>query len=429
MGSGKPRGRLNGIEIKPEVLRQARMRAGLSLAQVAGDGLTRQAVHLIETGKVRPSMNSLRIITTRLAVPMQAALVSSGAPPKPNGAAEELEALIRQRHYAEVVDRGQEILQSSGSQPSIAYVNYHLGHALCLLGRPTDALEQLRTARQMFEAEGNWLLVAQSMELQALALDLAEDSVALIVAEQALETYRAHESGHAEIESRLLERIGTILLGRGDAVGARAYYEQALEAAGNVRDLGRLARIYHGLSFCYLRSGDHSRAIDLVHKAETLYEAEQRISGAPPNLDLPRVENDLGMLLMAQGDLQRAEQRFLSALQRLSKLGAERLKSHLLLSLGELRYRQNRYHEGLVVVEEAVALARRLNETRALATGYKQLGELHAAQGDYDLAVGDFQRSLAILQDAGLEERRAECVRTYERVLGRRREADAATGA
>src|SRR5215470_14806692 len=72
--SRRARGRLSGVDINPEVLRQARVAAGLSLAQVGGTELTRQAVHLIETGKVRPSMRSLRVLASRLGVPVASLL-------------------------------------------------------------------------------------------------------------------------------------------------------------------------------------------------------------------------------------------------------------------------------------------------------------------------------------------------------------------
>jgi tetratricopeptide (TPR) repeat protein len=429
VGSGRPRGRLNGVDVKAEVLRHARRRAGLSLAQVAGSELTRQAVHLIETGKVRPSMNSLRVITSRLAVPMHSVLVEADAAIRQDEPVEELEALVREQYYDRALERGAEILQSALSPSVVASVHHYLGHALYRLGHPWKAMDRLTLALDLFNSGGASSSVVKTMELQARALHLAEDERALAVAEEALERCLALDPPEPRTKSALLELIGAILAARGDHVGARSRYDEALEAAGSVRDLAQMARIYHNLGFCYLRVGDLGRAIDLVLKAETLYEAEQRISGAPPNLDLPRVENDLGMLLMEQGDLVRAGQRIESALQRLSDLGVYRLRSHFLLSLAEVRHHQGRLADGVLLVEDAIGLARRLNETRALATGYKQLGELHAAQEEPDLAVRDFQRALAIMEEAGWDERRDDCLRAYERALGRRYQADAAAGA
>ena len=429
MGSGRPRGRLNGVDVKAEVLRHARRRAGLSLAQVAGSEITRQAVHLIETGKVRPSMNSLRVITSRLAVPIDAVLAQPMAYPKTDGHVEELEALVREHHYDRALERGGEILQRTDSPSVVALVNHYLGHALIRLARPVEALNRLELAQDLFESIGNSGLVVETMLLRARALHLAEDTQGFEVAVQALERCRTLDPRRPEIESQILERMGTILANRGDFDGARVRYDEALQSAGAVRDLAQLARIYHGLGFCYLKVGDMGRAIDLVLKAETLYEAQLRISDAPPNTDLPRVENDLGLLLMEQGDLRRAEQRLQSALQRFSELGVQHLRTNVLLSLGELRYRQGRYDDGLELVEEAVGLARRLNKTRDLALGYKQLGELRAAQSDLEQAVLDFQRALIILEEAGLEEHRAECMRAYERLLAQSRQAGAAAGA
>lgn len=428
MASGRPRGRLNGVDVKPEVLRHARERAGLSLAQVAGGELTRQAVHLIETGKVRPSMNSLRVITSRLAVPMHSVLVQAEGTGQPDGPIQELERLVQGHQYDRALERGGEILKRTESPPVVALVHHHVGHALIRLGRPLEALYRLRLARELFESIGDSWLVVETMALQARALHLAEDPLALDVALLALDRCRVLDPRRPQTESQLLERLGTILAGRGDFVGARARYDEALQAAGTIRDLAQVARIYHGLGFCYLKVGDLGRAIDLVLKAETLYEAEQRISEAPPNLNLPRVENDLGILLMEQGDLGRAEERFQSALRKFTELGVGRLRSNVLLSLGALRYRQSRYDEGLELVEEAVGLSQQFNETRTLAEGYKHLGELRAAQGDLDQAIADFQQALAILEEAGLEEHRADCLRAYERAIAQNRGAAATAG-
>lgn len=429
VGSGRPRGRLNGVDVKPEVLRHARRRSGLSLAQVAGSELTRQAVHLIETGKVRPSMNSLRVITSRLAVPLHSVLVQPGAAYKRDGHVGELEQLVQGMHYDRALEHGGEILKRADSPPVVALVHHYVGHTLIYLGRPLEALKRLKLARELFESIGDGGFVVETMELQAKALHMAEDTEALEVAVQALELCRTLDPAKPETESRILERLGTILVGRGDFVGARTRYEAALGAAGAVRDLAQMARIYHGLGLCYLKVGDLARAVDLVLKAETLYEAQQRISEAPPSIDLPKVENDLGHLLMEQGDLGRAEQRLQSALRSFTELGVERFRSYVLLSLGELRYRQGRYDEGLELAEEAVVLAQRFNERRTLAAGCKQLGELRAARGDLDQAVRDFKRALTILEEAGLEERRAACLKAYERALAKRYRADAADSA
>src|SRR5215471_15817537 len=113
MRTRRARGRLAGVDINPEALRQARVAAGLSLAQVGGLELTRQAVHLIETGKVRPSMRSLRVLAHRLHVPVASLLASNGGGGGPfdESSVADLDRLCRRHEYQEVVVRGREILE------------------------------------------------------------------------------------------------------------------------------------------------------------------------------------------------------------------------------------------------------------------------------------------------------------------------------
>src|SRR5207244_5452557 len=112
--SRRPRGRLSGVEIDPTVVRQARLAAGMSLAEVAGSELTRQAVHLIETGKARPSMRSLRILSERLGMPASSFLARpENGPANPEVA--ELDHLCQRQEYHAVVERARQILQRCGS--------------------------------------------------------------------------------------------------------------------------------------------------------------------------------------------------------------------------------------------------------------------------------------------------------------------------
>ncbi len=263
----------SGVDIKPEALRQARTRARLSLSQVAGNELSRQTVHLIEIGKNRPSMRSLRVITERLAIPIREVLVGPPESTWDERAVNELEALIRSYHYDQALEQGGEFLHQVQEPPARALVHLHLGRALCRLRRPTEALEQLNLAEELFVSLGNQERVAEATELQALALHVAEQPQALSVAEQALDRYRALPQHSPEVESRLLERLGTILTGRGDFLSARAQYEEALERASGVRGVNisarelRQARARAQLSLAQVGGNELTR--QAVHLIET----------------------------------------------------------------------------------------------------------------------------------------------------------------
>src|SRR2546428_445955 len=69
------RGRRHGIEIKPGSVKQARKDAGLSLGQVANGAVSRTAIYFVETGKAKPSMETLRLIAERTGQPLDYFLV------------------------------------------------------------------------------------------------------------------------------------------------------------------------------------------------------------------------------------------------------------------------------------------------------------------------------------------------------------------
>jgi len=64
------KGRRLGIDIRPGSVRLARLEAGLSLRQIAAGQVSAPAIHLIEHGKTRPSMETLRLIARQTGKPL-----------------------------------------------------------------------------------------------------------------------------------------------------------------------------------------------------------------------------------------------------------------------------------------------------------------------------------------------------------------------
>jgi tetratricopeptide (TPR) repeat protein len=339
-----------------------------------------------------------------------------------DGRIAQLEQLTEQQRYLEVMDLAPSLL-TERSRGLRAYGHFFLGQALNRLFRPEEAIDNLVRARALFEALDEPWLAAESLEWEAGARYLKEDPGALAMAEQALRRYRELEPRAPEVESRMLEHIGTILVRHQDYVRARDRYEEALQVAGRRLDISRLARIYHGLGSCHARLGDVQRAIELTSRAVTLYRVENDIRPQGARVDLPRAEGDLGMWHLSQGDLGRAEELLRAALDHLAESGVERLRSRGLLSFASLRQAQGRLDEAIELIEQAAALAERFDEQIALAMAHQQLGEVHAARGAHDLVDRCFERALAILEQDGLAERRAQCQAAYAQAREARRRA------
>jgi tetratricopeptide (TPR) repeat protein len=411
------------VRIDPDALRQARRRAGFSLAQVAaGLPVTRQAVQRYEAGMARPRMATLRLIAERLDVPV-AALLAAPELELPDNPAPALRRLCDQRRYDEVVAMAQRLL-SAESADTRAHAHLYAGLGLLHLARPDEAIGPLQEARRLFEQAGDAASAAEAIDWEAGAWYFKEDRRGLELAAEALERYRALEHRDAAVEARMTEHLATQLARHHDYTGARALYERALQVAGCQRDLARLARLYHGLSRCLQSLGDMRWATELGSRAVVLYAVEDDVRPAPARTDVARAENDLGLLFLRQGRLDRAEECFYSALQRLKQAGAERLWANPLLSLAELRQRQGRLDEAVDLIAQATELAERFDEPMSQAAAHEQMGQLHAERGEHELCDAAFARALGILERAGLRHRHAEC-RAAHRQVQEAREAAA----
>lgn len=417
--SSRPRGRRSGLLIDTGALRRARKEAGLSLAQVGGSELTRQAVHLIETGKVRPSWRSLELICRRLDRPIESLLLHREHVESARVAdeARELEQLTQVHQYERIVELARDMLESANTPSLRAFVHFYAGQARLNLSEPAVALRHLRSARRTFEAIADPWKVAEAKDWEAVALDRKDDTRALGVGQDALRRYRALEPRRPAIEARMLEHIGTFLARRAEFESARTHYQEALRIVGTVRDLEAMARVYHGLAGCHRAAGDLRQAADLMHRAVALYAVEHELRPRAARVPLYRAMNDLGLLSMQLGQLDRAEELLGSALAGFAEPEMERFRSHVVLSLGELRRQQGRLGDAFDLVQQAIAQGTKLKQPVIVANGHRQLGELHEVRGEYERADVNFEKALDALAAASLVRRRVECEQAYQRLL------------
>jgi tetratricopeptide (TPR) repeat protein len=402
------------------LVKQARLDARLSMAQVAGAEMTRQAIFLIEAGKVRPSMRTLELIASRTGKPVRHFLrkpepsAQRSGHPAPDARVEELEALCLQQKFGEAIALGLPLLEHELAPAVEAHVRLYVGQALVRSMRPDEGLDHLRRAQALLEKEPDPWVSVECADWEACALYLKEDGRALSVAERALKLCRATEPRIPGTEARILEHIATIHVKNHTYDQAISYYEEALQAAGSMRELPRLGRTYHGLSIAYQERGDLGKAIEFTHKALALYALEHDLALQANG------ENELGLLLMRQGQTERAEEAFKASLSHLDEAGTERTKSHVLLSLGELQLMTGRYDDGIQLVRSAIELAKRLDERLAQASGHALLGRLYESSDKHEPADKEFRAALRLLGADGQVGRLAETHAAYAELLDAR---------
>ena len=86
----------SGVNVDPERVRQARVEAGLTLAQVAGDDVSRTLIHLVEHGRARPSPAVVNLIAKRTGKPAEFFLLEGASEVKPIALTAELHRVAKQ---------------------------------------------------------------------------------------------------------------------------------------------------------------------------------------------------------------------------------------------------------------------------------------------------------------------------------------------
>jgi len=426
MLASKHRGRRKGIPVRQGAVRQARLEANLTLADMAGDAVSRSAIHLVETGRTRPSMETLEQIARKTSKPIEFFLLEGQqANARRTVEAEyirELESLTVVRDFKAVIQRGMSLLSDGLDQGQAAQINFYLGQAYCQLVRPREALQYLPAARKWFEQTGDEWMAIEAMDWEGAALGLLDDPRSLAVAEEALDRCRRVDPRPVLVEVRILGHIAAMHVTNHSWAQAIRSYEAAVEASGKVRDLHQLAKMHHGLGTAYQRLDQPTRARQEFDRAMALYAMEADLSATY------RVENDLGDLLLQQGQLEAAEQHFKIALAGSSQLDIDRRgRGYILANLGEVYMRQGRLDESRRSLAQAMEAAEKLGERIVLANALTVLGRLEAREENKDLARGHFDRVLGILRDLDMPDRLRDCHMVYAELLSELGDKDLAS--
>jgi tetratricopeptide (TPR) repeat protein len=385
---------------------------------VAGTELTRQAVHLYESGKARPSARNLHLIARRIGVPVSALL--AGKPPAsvtPETVAEQLEVLCGRHQYEQVLEQGEKTLAAGLPGRLVAVVRYCLGYALVRLHRPDEALPHLDQAQQLFLAYDDPWYAAEAMDWQASALHLLGDGRAIETAREALHQYQTLEPRRADSEARMLEHVGTFLWSLGDYGSGERYLEQALHLPGALHDLLRLGRIFQGLGVCRFELGRRDEGLQLLAQASELVGIEAQLNPAATRTLLPVLRNNHAWLLARAGKLELATALIEEALRSLDEPAPQRSRSYLLDTVAEVRLRRGDVEGALRAATEALAHAEGAGDLRAQVLGLQRLGELQAEQGQSEEAYRSFARALDLIDEGRLTPLRAAVLGSRDRVV------------
>ncbi len=377
--------------------------------------MSRSTIYFIETGRSRPSLRSLQLISRRTGKPISYFLPEGVEVPE-DGLAhavefERIQVLLSSGDFDSVAEIGRKALKHILADTDRARVDSWVGQALVRAGRPDEALEHLLRARAHFEAAGDIWNLMEALDWLAGARCMLQTVDARITAEQALELCRRLDPVPRHVESRILGRLASILVSQHRWEESIATYRDAREAAGTIHDLGWTARMYSDLSISYRHLGHLTEAAELAAKAVTLHEALGSRSS------VARAENNLGLVLISLGRLEDAESHLRRSLAIAIEEGLERGRSHVLLTLAELFLARSDLESADRFAVQAVRLSDSLGEKALLAAAHEMRGKIAAVRGDAEATDEQFWAAITLLDDSEHRFRRAQCQTAYAEAL------------
>jgi tetratricopeptide (TPR) repeat protein/DNA-binding XRE family transcriptional regulator len=399
VASGR-RGRRLGVEIKPGTVKQARREAGLSLGQVAGDLVSRTAIYFVETGKSKPSMETLKMIAERTGRPLDFFLSRPSTMEARSGTGTaEVERLLATNDLEGALVAGQAVLDRERDPEIIARTKHLMATAHLRLAQPVQGRRLAAAARAHFEQTGDLLMTAECLGSEASAAYLLQDPGALALAEGALATCRTLKPIPRITEARLLAILGGVHVSNRDWAAAIACFEQATAAGEVVHDLRRLSLLYSDLSLAHQETGQLNQAAQYAQRAMTIHETLN------DRLSLARSENNLGLLYFKRGQLAQALGHVDRSLALFEEAGVEVGRANVLLSLCELHLAAPNFETARRYADEALAVAARASEPANVAEAHVWLGRVAAAQHDDRKADAEFANAIKSLEQLGFRER------------------------
>ncbi len=382
----------------------------MSLGQIAQGDISRTAIYFVESGKARPSIETLRLIATRTNKPLDFFL-GDGPAVEEEMAVAEIERLVVVGANAEAVAAGEHLLTRSPRAPAVARAGFFMAQALIRIGRPLEARRHVSAARMHFDQAGDTLMTAQCLGWEAGAAMLLQDTTALGLAEEALARCRSLKPVPTSTEAFLLAILGHVHNARHDYRKAIEAYEQSLALDADTPDLRRLSYVYGNLTLAHQELGEYAESARYAHKAMALHETlRDRVS-------LMWAHNNLALLLYKQGDLAGAFRHAETSLRMADELGVEAGKTHVLMTMAELELARSGFYAASRYATSALELAQRLGETVNAGEAHTWLGRIAARTGDHSATDAEFTVALQVFESAGATEWQARGHYIYAEIL------------
>ena len=388
-------------------IRQARLQAGLTQQQLAGDRYTKAYVSALENGLSKPSMAALNYLATRLDMPATVLLAGE----TDDWSRIEADVLLASGRWQEALDIYDRHLAEAPRGRARAELLRGRAEALARLDRGAEAAAAGSEAAEIFDHLGRqadaalaryW--VANGEYLQG---NVAE---ARRLVEAILAMVRAGLRVEPDFHLRLVIALAAVETRDGEYDRALAYLSEVRGLAEYLDDRRR-ATYFFDLAHSYRESGDYEAAVRTGYASLTLFAAMNA------DAEIAALENDLALVFLKLENLSRAHELVASARTRFEALGDARWMAHIADTEAQIALAGSAFDQAATLVEQAIDGAQCTGNQKALIDALVTRAQIRRQRGDRESADDDFARAADLARISGSRGRLREVLSAWSEML------------
>jgi len=371
-------------------LRAQRTKAGLTQAALADGRYTKAYISALENGLVKPSMAALNFLADRLGVPVTQ-LVGD---PEARWTRLEADLRLAAGEWRAAAD-AYEALLDGASGASRAELLRALSEAYCRLELGEEAVRAASEAAALYEARSQRLDAAWARYWQAFGvyeMEHADEARRLLA--QIRDLLASGQVNDPDLTVRTAIASAMVESRDDEPERALALLEEARSSAGALDDRRRATFLF-SLALSYREVGD------LEGAAVTASRSLAHFRAAEADLEVGSIENELGLVYLALGNLDRAREHTSAARDVFGRLGNSRWLAHvaetdaqIALASGDAALARERARHALDAAKESSNLKATISALLTLGRAERAAGALDEAQAALE-AAADLARANA----------------------------------
>ena len=281
---------------------------------------------------------------------------------------------------------------TTGDERSVATAALEAAREHERAARIPEAMEGFSVAIALGEATRDPATVADaSRRLAVLHQQRGDPDEARRLCERSHQVARA--AGVHRLAAEALNTMGVLRMMGGEPTEARHAFEDALAAGRDHAEIR--ARVEQNLGVLVNIQGDLDRAIEHYGRSLEAYRELGDEHGCAIAF------HNLGMVCADRGDHRTAERDFRESLAIAARSNDQALKGLCLVSIAELEVESQRYEDAREHAEEALELFTRLEAQRGRADAYRVIGVIYRETGRIALAESRLRNAIEIAVGAG----------------------------